>query len=81
MLIAPDCIRIQSIARNPRSVFRNGNFSTCNFIEERAFERLNAELKWFCDKHDYRNRLKPMGTSADILPRMSEKLYGKKIED
>ncbi len=51
------------------------------FIEERAFERLNAELKWFCDKHDYRNRLKPMGTSADILPRMSEKLYGKKIED
>lgn len=50
-------------------------------VQEKAYERLNAELKWFCDKHDYRNRLKPIGTSADILPRMSEKLFGKKPEE
>ncbi|MCQ2399452.1 MAG: DUF6062 family protein, partial [Clostridia bacterium] len=49
-----------------------------NETENKALDRLTAELKWFCDKHDYRNRLKPMGTSQDVLPRLYEKLYGKK---
>ena len=51
------------------------------FVQERAYERLNTELKWFCDKHDYRNRLKPIGTSIDILPRMCEKIYSKELND
>lgn len=40
--------------------------------------RLMGELKWFCDVHDYRNRGKPLGNSADILPRMRIKMYGEK---
>lgn len=47
-------------------------------IENENFERLKKEVQWFCDKHDYRNREKPLGTSADALPRTRIKLYGEK---
>ena len=46
--------------------------------EEKNLSRMNGELQWFCDKHDYRNREKPLGASADALPRSRTKFYGKK---
>ena len=49
-------------------------------IETRNIERLKSELKKFCDKHDYRNALEPLGNAETALPRMREKLYGKKID-
>lgn len=47
-------------------------------LENKNLERLKGELQWFCDKHDYRNREKPLGTSADALPRTRTKFYGEK---
>ena len=47
-------------------------------VMQKNFARMQAELKWFCDKHDYRNHDKPLGESATILPRMRTKLYSKK---
>ena len=49
-------------------------------IEGRNFERLQSELKVFCDKHDYRNAREPLGNAEDSLKRMGEKLYGKKYQ-
>ncbi len=49
-------------------------------VQKRNMERLQAELKRFCDKHDYRNALEPLGSAETALPRMREKLYGKKID-
>lgn len=49
-------------------------------VQKRNVERLRQELKKFCDKHDYRNALEPMGTSETALPRVRVKLYGKKYE-
>ncbi len=49
-------------------------------MQIRNFERLKAELKEFCDKHDYRNALKPLGNAESALPRTREKFYGKKID-
>lgn len=46
-------------------------------LQTKNIERMQKELQWFCDKHDYRNRDLPIGTSADILPRMRTKLYTK----
>ncbi len=40
-------------------------------------QRIKADLKTFCIKHDYRNREMPWGTAEDILPRTRIKLYGK----
>ena len=48
-------------------------------VQKRNIERLQQELKKFCDKHDYRNALEPLGNAETALPRMREKLYGKKI--
>ena len=48
--------------------------------QTRNIERLQTELKWFCDKHDYRNANEPLGTSEDILPRFRTKVYGKKAD-
>ncbi len=48
--------------------------------QKRHLERLQKELKEFCDKHDYRNALKPLGNSETALPRMGIKLYGKKTD-
>ena len=49
-------------------------------VEKRHLTRLQAELKEFCDKHDYRNALKPLGSAETALPRMRTKLYGKKYD-
>ena len=48
-------------------------------VQKRNMERLQQELKKFCDKHDYRNALEPLGNAETALPRVREKLYGKKI--
>ncbi len=47
-------------------------------LQQRNMQRLQKELKGFCDKHDYRNANVPLGSSETALPRMSVKLYGKK---
>lgn len=52
--------------------------NTLSGIETRNFKRLQEELKGFCDKHDYRNALTPLGSSETALPRMGIKLYGDK---
>lgn len=46
-------------------------------LQVKNIDRMRKELQWFCDKHDYRNRDLPIGTSKDILPRMRTKLYQK----
>ena len=48
--------------------------------QKRNMERLQKELKKFCDKHDYRNALEPLGSAETALPRMGEKLYGKRYD-
>ncbi len=47
-------------------------------IENDGFDALQSELKWFCDRHDFRNRDKDLGSAKDALPRVRRKLYGKK---
>ncbi len=49
-------------------------------LQEKNFERLQKDLKGFCDKHDYRNAMMPLGASETALPRMRVKLYGIKSE-
>ena len=49
-------------------------------VQAKNFERIRAELKDFCDSHDYRNAYKPLGNAETALPRMRVKLYGKKPE-
>ena len=49
-------------------------------VQIRNFERIKSELKRFCDKHDYRNALEPLGNAESALPRTREKFYGKKID-
>jgi hypothetical protein len=49
-------------------------------VQQRNMERLSKDLKKFCDKHDYRNALEPLGSAETALPRMGEKLYGKKYD-
>jgi hypothetical protein len=46
-------------------------------VQKANMERLIDEVKWFCDKFDYRNSDKPWGNSKDSLPRMLTKLGGK----
>ncbi len=45
-------------------------------VTEENLERVNIELKFFCDSHDYRNSYKPLGSSSTALYRMGVKLYG-----
>lgn len=59
---------------------KNEYVSVLSGVQKRNFERLQKELKDFCDKHDYRNALKPLGSAETALPRMREKLYGKKFD-
>ena len=49
-------------------------------VQRRNFTRLQGELKEFCDKHDYRNAMKPLGSAETALPRIRTKFYGKKYE-
>ena len=47
-------------------------------VQKRNFERIKQEVNLFCNKHDYRNANMPLGSAQTALPRMREKLYGKK---
>ncbi len=49
-------------------------------IQQRNMQRIQDELKAFCDSHDYRNAGKPLGSAETALPRMRTKLYGKKYD-
>ena len=59
---------------------KNDYVSVISGVQKRNVERLQGELKTFCDKHDYRNALKPLGSAETALPRTREKFYGKKYE-
>ena len=60
--------------------FAKDYVSILSGVQKRNVERIQLELKKFCDKHDYRNALEPLGTAETALPRMGVKLYGKKID-
>ena len=63
---------------------KEATFFTKDYIEalcslqKKAIEEKKENLKFFCDKHDYRNRTKPLGSAESALPDMREALYGKK---
>ncbi len=42
-------------------------------------KRLSGEIKWFADKFDHRNANKSWGTSRDALPRILNKLSGRRF--
>ncbi|MBN2739094.1 MAG: hypothetical protein JXR70_19095 [Spirochaetales bacterium] len=44
------------------------------------YNRLDEEILWFTQKFDYRNKDKPWGDSKDALPRVLNKIIGKKID-
>ena len=47
-------------------------------VQNKALEKLNANLKVFCDKHDYRNASKPLGNAERALTDTREIFYGLK---
>ncbi|MDY6367911.1 MAG: DUF6062 family protein [Clostridia bacterium] len=49
-------------------------------VQSKHFERVKAELKAFCDSHDYRNAYKPLGSAENALPHARVKFYGEKQE-
>ncbi len=48
--------------------------------QQRNIKRLKSQLKEFCDKHDYRNANKPLGSAENALPNVRNKFYGEKIK-
>ena len=40
------------------------------------FKRMQEEVSWFVDKHDYRNKEADWKTSKDALPRAMTKVNG-----
>ena len=58
--------------------FKDEYAKALSAVEKRNFERIKEEINRFCSKHDYRNANMPLGTAETALPRMREKLYGKK---
>lgn len=58
--------------------FKNEYAKALTTVEKRNFERIKEEINRFCNKHDYRNANMPLGSAETALPRMREKLYGKK---
>ena len=46
-------------------------------LEIKNIKRIKEDVSLYCDKHDYRNANKPLGSATTALPRMKEKLYGK----
>ena len=47
-------------------------------VQTKNFERVKAELKAFCDSHDYRNAYKPLGSAENALPHARVKFFGEK---
>ncbi len=62
------------------SVFAKDYLKNLSGVQIRNLERVQADLKKFCDKHDYRNANEPLGTAETALPRTRTKLYGKKYD-
>ena len=62
------------------SVFANDYIKVLSGVQARHIQRVQDDLKKFCDKHDYRNANEPLGNAETALPRMRTKLYGKKYE-
>ncbi len=58
--------------------FKNEYAKALTEVENKNFNRIKEEINRFCNKHDYRNAQMPLGTAETALPRMREKLYGKK---
>ncbi len=54
--------------------------SVLTSVQEKNFTRVQAELKAFCDSHDYRNAYKPLGDAESALPHARIKFYGEKQE-
>lgn len=47
-------------------------------VQTENIERVQGDLQWFCDRHDFRNAGKDLGAAKDALPRTRARLYGKK---
>ena len=47
-------------------------------VQNKAIEKIKENLKVFCDKHDYRNANKPLGSAEKALTETREIFYGKK---
>ena len=62
------------------SVFAKNYVNILSGVQMRAIERIDADLKKFCDKHDYRNANEPLGSAETALPKIRTKLYGKKYD-
>ncbi len=62
------------------SVFAKDYVNILSSVQIRGIERVDADLKKFCDKHDYRNANEPLGSAETALPRTRTKLYGKKYD-
>lgn len=54
--------------------------SVLTSVQEKNFTRVQAELKAFCDSHDYRSAGKPLGNAENALPHSRIKFYGEKQE-
>ena len=60
--------------------YQDEYLSLLHNLEIENFTRIKGELKWFCDKHDYRNAHLPLGEAETVLPRLRTKLYTKKTK-
>lgn len=49
-------------------------------LQERNLARISGALKTFCDKHDYRNAMMPLGEGETALPRARIKFYGRRFK-
>ena len=62
------------------SVFAKDYVKIISQVQTNNIERMQEELKVFCDRHDYRNANEPLGDAETALPRIRTKLYGKKYD-
>ncbi len=62
------------------SVFASDYVNLLSGVQLRGINRVDEDLKKFCDKHDYRNANEPLGSAETALPRIRTKLYGKKYD-
>ena len=54
--------------------------SVLSNVQEKNFARVQAELKAFCDSHDYSRAYKPLGDAENALPHARIKFYGENQE-
>ncbi|MBQ9103545.1 MAG: hypothetical protein IJY57_00465 [Clostridia bacterium] len=64
----------------------NAGFKAKQFVKDltnlqiNSINRLTEDLNKYCQKHDYRNAYKPLGSAENVLPRTKLKLFGKDYE-